>query len=349
VVRGVWLLYFAFPVWMIATAAGMFHIVATHQFRVTAGFVAAGWTVSAVVPFSIWWSRRAESRSTFAEVRPDGFDSQGCLGLILDYGLATALASITLLTGAILAAWLTQRAASWHITPPLMHEVLARAYVIGCITVYSFVLSGAAVGLMSRAFDEDWNLPRTWHCVLLTGPFLLMALINGWAYPALWTSTATHVLTLFGGWRWTDAPPAGPIPTWRNIRNKREAARINKRGGILGPGSEPVTAARRGILRSVTRDGVGTGIAAGPATLVCSATTLILMTREAATSYPLADVTRIGIADPAVLQVRIGAEPELVIEWRDKAKVGVRQFAVRIAQARVPPRTGRLDGESEAA
>ena len=73
------------------------------------------------------------------------------------------------------------------------------------------------------------------------------------------------------------------------------------------------------------------------------------MTREAATSYPLADVTRIGIADPAVLQVRIGAEPELVIEWRDKAKVGVRLFAVRIAQARFTPPTGRPDGESEAA
>jgi hypothetical protein len=180
--------YIAFDVWIIATAASLFHIVATHQFRVTAGYVAAGWTVSGIVPFTIWRSRRAERIHTFTEVTAEEKGTvDGLLGMLFQYGMATLVCGVLLEAGAALGAYLTHVAARWRISSPLLHVIVAHAYVSGWSLAWSLVLSGAAITLMSRSFDVDWHLSRTWNFALLPGPFLLVALCDGWFWPTLWT------------------------------------------------------------------------------------------------------------------------------------------------------------------
>jgi hypothetical protein len=322
-----------------ATAASLFHIVATHQFRVTAGYIAAGWTVSGVVLLAIWQWQRAERARTFTEVTTEEEgDAGGALGMLFDYGIATVLCVLLLEGGAALGSYLTHLAARWSISPPLLHTIVTHAYVSGWSLVFSVVLSGAAITLMSRAFEVDWHLSRTWNFALLPGPFLLAALFDGWYWPTLWTGFAAHIATLFAGWRWTDAPPAGLLPTFRNVQNARELARLNARGSIPAhsgdPGDKRVAAARRGVVLCASQDGSDVSIQEGPATLIYSATTVSLLTKESTFSYDLAEVTQIGFADPATLQLRIGEHPELVIKWRDRAKAGALPFATRLAAAR---------------
>jgi hypothetical protein len=85
---------------------------------------------------------------------------------------------------------------------------------------------------------------------------------------------------------------------------------------------------------SANQDGADVSIQQGPATLVYSSTTVSLLTKESTFSCDLAEVRRIGFADPATLQLRIGEHPELVIEWKDRAKAGALLFATRLAAVR---------------
>jgi hypothetical protein len=257
--------------------------------------------------------------------------------------MATVICSDVILFGADLSAGLKSWSSRWDVSPNVAEMVAARAFVLVTGYAYSLILSGAMINILSRGFRQDWGISRRWNFPLLAGPFVFAAVTNGYLYPGLWAGVATHVVTLFVGWRWTDQPPAGLFGTLKNVQNLREQLKINSMNVIAD--NEHVIGVRRGRVISVSYGGalpaddkqlssVRTQIRSGKVALGYSDSKLILSAKNSLIDFDLADVTDIWLARPATIKIRIGVSPDVSVQWKDRAKSGIEEFAGRLASAR---------------
>jgi hypothetical protein len=345
------LFYLAFDLWMMSTALRRFGIVSTHQFRVTAVWLAAGWTLAGI-PVALRWRQERHLGARYVDVstlvreagRAGPSRTQRAqrtrrtwryLRWTMEYVFTSLICGDLLLFGKDLGASLTAQSARWGVSPEVARVVVTEGFVLLAGLAYSVVISGAAIAILSRSFEEDWAIGRGWNYALLSGPYLWATLTNGYLYPSLWIDLVAYLLTLYVGWRWTSEPPAGTLTTLRLLRNRRERARLNAR--IKATGDQRVIAARRG--RIVAIDASRLRLArpetlGGSCTLGYSPGALILASDGAAVRLKLTDISAIQFARPRRLQLLAGRSSAPIMTWQDGVKHGALPFAIELAAAR---------------
>src|SRR5262249_4678726 len=120
------LFYFAFDLWMISTALRRFGIISTHQFRVTAVWLAGGWTLAGI-PVAVRWYRQRRRATQYADVSTYSRRTRRAgprpmwrvwryLWWTLEYAFTSLICGVLLLFGKDLGVSLAAQPARWSIS-----------------------------------------------------------------------------------------------------------------------------------------------------------------------------------------------------------------------------------------